>query len=132
MTDEIVNAVLARWGQNFSSSDLEGMVGLYAPQVLFFGSNARLIADKDAVRAYFARNFDGAQSCTVGFTGIQSVRCGDDCIALAGHATFTYPAQVVTMRLTFSLVRAGDAWLIATHHVSLTPVIAGLTRDVDD
>lgn len=128
MIEATVNAVLGSWAENFGQGDVEGMVGLYSPQVLFYGSNAELLRGSDGVRAYFTKNLGGPVKSQVEFRNIVAEGVGDNHINLAGVAAFQIGSQEVPMRLTFTLVRENGEWLIATHHASLTPVIKGVTN----
>lgn len=127
MVETTVNAVLRSWAENFGQGSLEGMVSLYSPQALFYGSNAELLRGKDGVRAYFTKNLRDPGEAEVEFRDIVAEAVGEDHINLAGVAAFRIGPQHVAMRLTFTLFRENSEWLIATHHVSLTPVIKGIT-----
>ena len=128
MTQTAVNEVLARWSENFGQGNVEGMVALYSPQALFYGSNAVLLRGKEGVRAYFTKNLISPGKMGVGFRDIAVEAVGNDHINLAGVAAFRVGTREVPMRLTFTLVRENGEWLIATHHASLTPVIDGVTN----
>ena len=128
MIETTVNEVLGSWAENFGEGSLEGMVGLYSPQALFYGSNAELLRGKDGVRTYFTRNLRSPGEAEVEFRSVVAEAVGDNHINLAGVAAFRIGSQEVAMRLTLTLVREDAAWLIATHHTSLTPVIEGVTH----
>lgn len=128
MTETAVNEVLARWSENFGQGNVEGMVALYSPQALFYGSNAVLLRGKEGVRAYFTKNLTSPGKMGVGFRDVAIEPVGENHVNLAGVAAFRVGTQEVPMRLTFTLVRENGEWLIATHHASLTPVIDGVTN----
>lgn len=131
MVETAVNTVLSRWVENFGQGSVEGMVSLYSPQALFYGSNAELLRGKEGVRAYFTKNFARPGNSSVEFRDIVSEAVGDNHINLAGIAAFKVGSREIPMRLTFTLVRENGAWLIATHHASLTPVIEGITKKAE-
>ena len=46
--------IVDKWSKAFADSDVDGIVNLYAPDALFFGTRSKTIVDKpEGIRSYF-------------------------------------------------------------------------------
>lgn len=122
--EDDVRAATARWIDAFNRKDAKGLVALYAPDAVFFGTTSPVLRDSpELVWGYFQglpRLADSVMS--VGDARVQVL--GDTAV----HTGFYTRSQVRDgktvenrARFTFVYARRGGEWRIVTHHSSAAP-----------
>jgi uncharacterized protein (TIGR02246 family) len=116
----VVAQIQRRWSDAFARADVGALASLYAKDALFFGSQPDLYVGESGVRDYFAtlpKGYEGAA-----FADTRSVGLAPDLIASAGFVTFTGEREgerfFLLYRMSWTLVRSGEEWRIASHHAS--------------
>ena len=123
--DDTVSGIIEKWSAAFHRLDAEALASLYSNNALFFGSNPSLYRGRDGVRAYF-NALPRWKSPTVQFSDLVIVAAGPDLINMAAAASFAAPEDtlMLSVKITWVIVREGGDWKIASHHVSSkTPLI---------
>jgi uncharacterized protein (TIGR02246 family) len=117
---DIVAQMQGRWAAAFARADADGLAALYTDDALFFGSKPELYLRASGVRRYFETLAKGYEAAA--FADTQAVEIGADLIVCAGFVTFTGERDgerfSVLYRMSWTLVRAGGDWRIASHHAS--------------
>lgn len=118
--EKIAADAQARWMAAFGQ-DFAALAALYEPRAFLFGSKRDLFHTREEVRAYF-EGFPAGM--------LRKARCydqhahalGHDVIITAGYVIFTVfkdgVEQDLDYRISFTLVKRGDTWMIASHHAS--------------
>ena len=114
--DPIVGEIRDAWSAAFRVRDINALVNLYAEDALFFGSTAVLYRGCGGVRAYFATLREDVT--LEDFEPAQVSLANADTIFAAGYWSFRFGGALRPYRLTWTIVRNGDKWLIAAHHAS--------------
>ena len=119
-------AVVEKWTIAFSHSDVDGIVKLYSPDALFFGTGSKALASNPAeVRAYFEQAFltikqpgatIGAHSVSVLSKRVVVVAGVDTITGVRDGKPFTSNGRV-----TFVLAKRGNNWQIVHFHRSAIP-----------
>jgi uncharacterized protein (TIGR02246 family) len=116
----IVAQIQRRWAAAFARADADALASLYIEGALFFGSMPDLYCDGSGVRQYFetlAKGYEGAA-----FADTHTVEISPDLIVSAGFVTFTGERDgerfSLLYRMSWTLVRSGEQWRIASHHAS--------------
>jgi ketosteroid isomerase-like protein len=115
--NQIVSDVQAKWAAAFSKLDADALSALYSKHALFFGSNPTLYRGRDGVKAYFS-GLPRWTAQSVKFTDITTEAIGADVVSMAGTANFAFDKDVLTVKITWVIVREDGGWKIASHHVS--------------
>jgi uncharacterized protein (TIGR02246 family) len=116
--------VVEQWTKAFTESDVDGIVKLYAPDALFFGTGSKALVTKlDEIRKYFKRALSSARverkldpsvmvlsDTVVVVTGLETVT------GVRGEKPFS-----ATGRVTFVVAKRGSDWQIAHFHRSSLP-----------
>jgi uncharacterized protein (TIGR02246 family) len=117
---ETVGEMQRRWADAFARADADALAALYTDDALFFGSMPDLYLGASGVRRYFETLPKGYENAA--FTDTEAVEIGADLIVSAGFVTFTGEHDgerfSVLYRMSWTLVRAGGNWRIASHHAS--------------
>ena len=92
------------------------LASLYTENALFFGSTPDLFRGRAGVRAYFSDL--RADIALDGFDEPEVIRAGPDTILTAGFWRFRFGGEPRRYRLAWTIVRAGDGWLIAAHNAA--------------
>jgi uncharacterized protein (TIGR02246 family) len=116
----IVAQIQRRWAAAFARADADALASLYIEDALFFGSMPDLYCGRSGVRQYFetlAKGYEGAA-----FADTHTVEISPDLIVSAGFVTFTGERDgerfSLLYRMSWTLVRSGEQWRIASHHAS--------------
>jgi uncharacterized protein (TIGR02246 family) len=116
--------VVEKWTKAFTESDVDGMVKLYAPDALFFGTSSKALLTKpDEIRKYFERALSTGRvdrkldssvmvlsDTVVVVTGLETVT------GVRGEKPFSG-----TGRVTFVVAKRGSDWQVAHFHRSRLP-----------
>ena len=116
--------VVEKWSKAFTESDVDGMVKLYAPDALFFGTSSKALLTKpDEIRKYFERALSTGRvdrkldssvmvlsHTVVVVTGLETVT------GVRGEKPFSG-----TGRVTFVVAKRGSDWQVAHFHRSRLP-----------
>jgi uncharacterized protein (TIGR02246 family) len=118
--NDIVAQIQRRWAEAFARADADALASLYVEDALFFGSMPDLYRQRSGVRHYFEtlpKGYEGAA-----FADTDAVEINPDLIIAAGFVTFTgeHGGQRFSLlyRMSWTLVRSGGHWRIASHHAS--------------
>lgn len=120
-----VRAILARWTQAFTEADLEGVLGLYAPDATFIGtSSAGFTLAPEQVRAYFVRALRDRTPMRAEILD-SAVQVFDSTAVVTALDRIEWSdsrrPQVSMGRVTFVLRRDQGAWRIVSFHRSEVP-----------
>lgn len=117
--------VVQRWATAFSESDVDAIVGLYAPDASFFGTGSKtLVTTPEQIRSYFqGLHRDKPRGARLDSPSVQVV--SDDVVIVSGidRVSGTKDGSVYHAegRVTFVLHKRGPAWQIAHFHRSTVP-----------
>lgn len=121
-------AVFDRFLSAFTAADTEGVVGLFAPDALFWGTTLHdLATTPGAVRDYFSglSAWKPGQRKASPLGPASAVVLSDDAVLVSGLWTIEVAGQpTVTHRISLAMAKRGDRWLIAQFHNSPRPVPA--------
>jgi uncharacterized protein (TIGR02246 family) len=118
--------VVQRWATAFNQSDVDAIVGLYAPDALFFGTGSKaLVATPEQIRSYFEAALQrnkprGAQLLE------HSVKVlADNVVLVTGldrvSGTKDGSEYHADGRVSFVLEKRGSGWQIVHFHRSALP-----------
>ena len=117
--------VVQRWAAAFSESNVDAVVGLYAPDASFFGTGSKtLVTTPEQIRSYFAGlQKDKPRGAQLIAPSVQVV--SDDVVIITGmdRVSGTRDGNVYHAegRVSFVLQKRGPAWQIAHFHRSAVP-----------
>lgn len=121
-----VEAARQRWAAAFNAGDLAGLLALYHPQAVLWGTTSAVLLDSSpAIAAYFERTFTTWPAPQVQMGDARTRVLGD--VALCSGAYTLHlsgpggEARALPARFSFSFAREGHGWLIVDHHSSLSP-----------
>lgn len=119
-------AIVDRWAQAFTASDVDAITALYAPEALFFGTGSKTLVTKpDEIRAYFERGLltHRPRGATLGEHQVAVI--SDTVVVVTGMDTVTSVREGVPTRaigrVSFVIAKKGDAWRIVHFHRSAVP-----------
>jgi uncharacterized protein (TIGR02246 family) len=117
--DVVVSGIMEKWAASFTTLDAGALASLYSKHAFFFGSNPRLYRGRDGVAAYF-NGLPRWKSPSVEFSDVAAAFVNPDLINVAGTASFVVDeaAPVLSVKITWVIVREDGEWKIASHHVS--------------
>jgi uncharacterized protein (TIGR02246 family) len=118
--------IVDRWAQAFADSDVDGIVKLYAPDALFFGTGSKTLVTKpEDIRVYFERALlsNRPRGASLGDHAVAVL--SDTAVVITGMDTVTgtkdgkmYSAGG---RVTFVVEKRGSEWRIVHFHRSALP-----------
>ena len=118
--------VIERWAAAFRASDVDTIVGLYAPDALFLGTGSRTVVTTPAgIRTYFEQALltDRPRGAALESHSIMAVDA--DAVVITGLdiTTATRDGQTIRNpgRVTFVVARRGAEWKIVHFHRSSVP-----------
>ena len=119
VADDTVSGIIEKWSAAFNQLDADALASLYSKNAFFYGSNPQLYRGNDGVAAYF-NALPRWSSPVVHFTDVITALVSPDLINVAGTASFVVSEGAVplSVKLTWTIVREGGDWKIASHHVS--------------
>ena len=118
--------VIERWAKAFGESNVDAIVGLYAPDASFFGTGSQaLVTTPDQIRAYFETglNRDKPRGAELLEHSVQVV--ADDVVVITGKDRVSGTKDGVVYqangRVTFVLRKQAAGWQIVHFHRSVLP-----------
>jgi len=118
--------VIERWAAAFGESNVDAIVGLYAPDALFFGTGSKtLVSTPDQIRSYFqaALQKDKPRGAKLLEHSVRVV--SDNVVIVTGmdRVSGTKDGNVYYAdgRVSFVLEKRGAAWQIVHFHRSALP-----------
>jgi len=118
--------VVEKWTKAFTESDVDGIVKLYAPDALFFGTGSKTLVTKtEDIRKYFeaALLTNRPRGATVGDHSI--VVLSDTVVTITGldNVTGTREGKIYSAigRTTFVVAKRESGWQIVHFHRSAMP-----------
>jgi uncharacterized protein (TIGR02246 family) len=118
--NDVVAQIQRRWSDAFARADIDALASLYTNDALFFGSKPDLYVGRIGVRRYFETLAKGYEAAA--FADTSCIELARDLIAAAGFVRFTGERDgerfAILYRVSWTLIRTGDDWKIASHHAS--------------
>jgi uncharacterized protein (TIGR02246 family) len=118
--------VVEKWTKAFTESDVDGIVKLYAPDTLFFGTGSKTLVTKpEEIRKYFEQALlsNRPRGATVGEHSVMIV--SDSTVVVTGLDTVTGTRDGKTYsangRVTFVIAKRDVGWQIVHFHRSAMP-----------
>ena len=115
-----------RWIGAFTESDVDGIVKLYAPDALFFGTGSKtLVAKPDGIRTYFEQALlsNRPRGASLGEHSVMVL--SDTAVVVTGLDTVTGTRDGKTYsangRVTFVIEKRSGTWQIVHFHRSAVP-----------
>ena len=120
---EDVTAAAEAWADAFSRHDLEGLLRLYDPEAVFWGTSSGTLRDSpELIRDYFKGVPNSQMTVAIGDHRVRVL--GDVAIAV-GHYTFVDKRDGKDVprpaRFSFTFRQREGRWLIMGHHSSSVP-----------
>ena len=123
---EEAQIVIDRWAKAFTDSDVDTIVGLYAPDALFFGTGSKtLVTQPEGIRKYFegALLTNRPRGASLGEHSVMVL--SDTAVAFTGLDRITGVRNgepyAVTGRVSFVVAKRNDGWKIVHFHRSAMP-----------
>jgi uncharacterized protein (TIGR02246 family) len=118
--------VLEQWSRAFAASDVEGIVGLYAPDALFIGTSSKIVVTETAgIRSYFEHALLTRRPRGASITDPAVMTLSDTTVLISALNTTTgvQDGKPFSMpgRVTFAIAKRGDDWRIVHFHRSAMP-----------
>lgn len=119
-------AVVSRWAEAFAASDVNAIVGLYAPDALLIGTGSRTVATgPDEIRRYFEDAFVTRHPRAAPMTSLHVKVLSEDAAVVTGMNDTTGVLDgkpyLNPGRVTFVIARSGPDWRIVHFHRSAVP-----------
>jgi len=118
--------VVEKWTKAFTESDVDGIVKLYAPDALFFGTGSKTLVTKpEEIRKYFEQALlsNRPRGATVGDHSVMIM--SDTAVVVTGLDTVTGVRDgnpfSANGRVTFVVAKRGSGWQIVHFHRSAMP-----------
>ena len=117
--------VLEQWTQAFRASDVDGIVNLYTPDALFFGTGSQtLVTNTEGIRKYFEQlKIDVPRDAVIGDYSFTIL--SDTAVLFTRLDTVSRTQGEKTIsgngRFTFVVVKRDQGWVIAHFHRSAKP-----------
>lgn len=118
--------VLQKWIKAFSSSDVDTIVSLYAPDVMFFGTGSKALITKEAdIRKYFEQALLNNRPRGAELGDYSGRVLSDNAVVFAGLDTLSGvkdgETTIAQGRWTFVMLKGQQGWKIAHFHRSAKP-----------
>ena len=118
--------VVQKWGKAFVESDVDGILKLYAPNALFFGTGSQtLVTRPEDVRRYFEQALLVNRPKSAEFGDHTASVISDTVVVVSGldaaGGVRDGKAYSAKGRVTFVLAKTGSEWLIVQFHRSALP-----------
>jgi uncharacterized protein (TIGR02246 family) len=118
--------VVEQWTDAFTTSDVDGIVKLYAPDALFLGTGSKTVVTKpEELRQYFEQVFRSLKSRGVKVGDHAAMVVSDTVVVVTGLDTVTGVRDGTPVsangRVTFVVAKRGSDWQIVHFHRSALP-----------
>lgn len=118
--------VLERWTKAFSDSDVDGMVKLYASDILFMGTSSKTVVTNSAeIRKYFEQALLSNRPRGARIDSYSATELSDGAVLFTGMDTLTGVRDGASYsgngRFTFVVAKRGTEWQIVHFHRSALP-----------
>jgi uncharacterized protein (TIGR02246 family) len=118
--------VVEKWAAAFNASDVDTIVGLYAPDALFLGTGSRTVVRKtEEIRQYFERALltDRPRGAVLQSREVMALSDGTVVITGLDETTAVRDGKTISNpgRVTFVVARRGADWKIVHFHRSTVP-----------
>jgi uncharacterized protein (TIGR02246 family) len=115
--------VLEKWSQAFTNSDVDSIVKLYAPDVLFLGTVSKTVVIKpEDIRSYFENALLNNRPRGAILNDYTAMVLSDTSVVITGLETVTGVREGKTFsnsgRVTFVVSKRGSDWRIVHFHRS--------------
>ena len=126
---EEAQAVFDNFLTEFTAANVDGVVGLFAPDALVWGTTMRdLATTPEAVRQYFSgmSKFKPNQRKASAIKPYSALVLSDNAVLVSGmwqveQVVDGKPTVGAPLRISITVVKRGDRWLIAQFHNSPRP-----------
>jgi uncharacterized protein (TIGR02246 family) len=118
--------VLDKWSKAFTESDVDAIVGLYAPDALFIGTGSKAVVSKpEGIRKYFEAALLTNRPRSATLNSYEAMPLSDGAFLITGLDTVTQvkdgnPVSAAG-RVTFVIAKRGADWQIVHFHRSAMP-----------
>jgi uncharacterized protein (TIGR02246 family) len=118
--------VVQKWAAAFNASDVDTIVGLYAPDALFMGTGSRTVVTRTAeIRQYFERALltDRPRGAVLESHSLMTLSDGAVVITGLDMTTAVRDGKTISSpgRVTFVVAKRGAEWKIVHFHRSAVP-----------
>lgn len=115
-------ATVHAWAEAFAGNDVDAVVDLFAPDVLFIGtSSGTVVSDVDGVRDYFAAATRDIRPREVKLNGLAATVLTDESVVVTALDEIVGVETTLRGRLMFVLAKRNGDWRIAGFHRSAMP-----------
>ena len=119
--------VLGAWTTAFAASDVDTIVGLYAPDALFIGTGSKAVVDKpEGIRAYFEAALLVNKPRGASLDSYEAMSLSDTAVIITGLDTVTGMRDGKPFsargRTSFVVAKRGANWKIVHFHRSAMPI----------
>ena len=125
---EEAQAVFDRFLTSFTAADVDGVVSVFWPDALFWGTTKPdLVTTPEAVRGYFKAALGSRQPNEVKATAVttSALTVSDSVVLISGlwqaESVVDGKPTIRPLRVSVAVTKRGDAWRIAQFHNSLRP-----------
>lgn len=124
--EEDAMQVINKWAAAFNASDVETIVGLYAPDALFLGTGSRTVVTKtEDIRQYFERALLTDRPRGAKLESHSTMVLSDGAVLITGLDVTTAVRDGKPLnnpgRVTFIVAKRGVEWKIVHFHRSSLP-----------
>ena len=118
--------LVEKWAAAFNASDVDTIVGLYAPDALFLGTGSRTVVRKtEEIRQYFERALltDRPRGAVLHSREVMALSDGTVIISGLDETTSVRDGKTLSNpgRVTFIVAKRGADWKIVHFHRSSMP-----------
>jgi uncharacterized protein (TIGR02246 family) len=118
--------VLDKWTKAFTDSDVDAIVGLYAPDALFVGTGSKaVVTQTEGIRKYFEAALLTNRPRGATLNSYEAMVLSDAAVVVTGLDTVTFVKDGNPMsasgRTTFVVAKRGADWQIVHFHRSAMP-----------
>jgi uncharacterized protein (TIGR02246 family) len=118
--------VVGKWAKAFTDSDVDGIVRLYSPDALFFGTGSQTLVTKtEDIRKYFEQALMNGRPRSASLGEHSVMVLSDTAVVVTGFDLVGGVRDGKTLaavgRTTFVVAKRGDGWQIVHFHRSAKP-----------
>jgi uncharacterized protein (TIGR02246 family) len=118
--------LIDKWAKAFTASDVDTIVGLYAPDALFLGTQSKAVVTRpDGIRKYFEAALLSNKPRGASLNSFEAMSLSDEAVVVTGLDTVTGVKDGTPIsasgRVTFVVAKRGPDWQIVHFHRSAMP-----------